>query len=677
MLRRTTPSTAALSLATLSLATLAAGSSGCGGAGDAASPRNPAAAAAPALASCARVNPGVGATPLAAKGAGRAGGAVALAKSGSRTVAYVADEDARAVHAVEIRGEGGSTGAVLSTTSVAGTPSQILLADDGRLFVALRDAGAVQVLEPAADPAAPLAARCLAPAAAEPVGLALTPDAGTLLVASGWGAALTAYEVATLKRAFEVPLAREPRAVLVSDDGRKAFVSHVVGGLVSVVDLGARSARTLHVDGAERKLEVGPLDDDEQPRRACQGFALAKSVEPAGRIFLPQVLVDPGETSQPSRGGYGDDGMVPAEAPAVAVLDEDRAAPLATSLTVGPGVEQFTGGRERGNACLLPRAAAVDPERGELLVACMGIDALVAYDARAAAPHTAELRRVPLPAGPTGLALDLAGRRAVVWSQFERTLSVVPLGDAPVPHPQASPAIAMIPVAAPAPAPAFEDAVALGRRLFHAADPRISRDGRACASCHPSGREDALTWATPDGPRQTPMLAGRIDGTAPYGWNGDGDSVRAHLTQTLERLGGSGLEARELDALIAYVRALPAPPRPAEDAEGAERALARARARRGAEVFRSAEAGCASCHAEGQGFTDGARHDVGSQMSADKDAAFDTPSLRFIGGTAPYFHDGRYGTLREVLRHADGKMGRTAHLAPADLDALEAYLRSL
>ncbi len=107
---------------------------------------------------------------------------------------------------------------------------------------------------------------------------------------------------------------------------------------------------------------------------------------------------------------------------------------------------------------------------------------------------------------------------------------------------------------------------ARGRSLFFAtADARISGDGRACASCHPDGRDDALTWATPLGPRQTPMLAGRLDGTAPYGWNGDAPSIAAHLRRTFARLKGSGLAGDDLDALLAYVATLAPPAQPFDD----------------------------------------------------------------------------------------------------------------
>jgi cytochrome c peroxidase len=76
-------------------------------------------------------------------------------------------------------------------------------------------------------------------------------------------------------------------------------------------------------------------------------------------------------------------------------------------------------------------------------------------------------------------------------------------------------------------------------------------------------------------------------------------------------------------------------------------------------------------------FTDGNRHDVKSKAKGDPHRRFDTPSLRFVSGTAPYFHDGRYTTLRALLVGSDGKMGHTAKLSSEQLDALEAYLKTL
>jgi cytochrome c peroxidase len=383
------------------------------------------------------------------------------------------------------------------------------------------------------------------------------------------------------------------------------------------------------------------------------------------------VLVDPGRAEERTQ-GYGSGGMSPPEVAAIAVIDEDAARPIDESVSVKPNLNNMVGVSRPLAQCLLPRAAAVDAASRSLFVACAGIDAVIEYDAGAADPERAERRRFPVASGPTGIAIDPAGRRAVVWSQFDRTLNVIPLG-APDAERASTEAPETVRVALSRKAGSAVTAdLELGRKLFHmTGDARISSDGRACASCHPDGRDDALTWATPDGPRQTPMLAGRLRETAPYGWMGNGESVKDHLASTFQRLGGAGLSGRELDALVAFSTSLRPPV--TQSMQSDDSVLVE----RGRMVFHSSDTGCAGCHREGDGYTDRSTHDVASRVTADIVPAFDTPSLRFVGGTAPYFHDGRYATLRAMLVGADGKMGHTKQLSQNDLDALEAYLRSL
>jgi mono/diheme cytochrome c family protein len=168
------------------------------------------------------------------------------------------------------------------------------------------------------------------------------------------------------------------------------------------------------------------------------------------------------------------------------------------------------------------------------------------------------------------------------------------------------------------------------------------------------------------------MLAGRLQKTGPFGWNGSSSTVQEHLHQTFQRLRGSGLQEHELAALDSFLHAMHTPrlraPAPGSDM---------AKVARGKEIFESADSACATCHRTDDAFIDRTKHDVGSKAKADNETSFDTPTLRFVGATAPYFHDGRYATLREMLLGHDGKMGRTNHLKPADLEALEAYLQTL
>ena len=67
---------------------------------------------------------------------------------------------------------------------------------------------------------------------------------------------------------------------------------------------------------------------------------------------------------------------------------------------------------------------------------------------------------------------------------------------------------------------------------------------------------------------------------------------------------------------------------------------------------------------------------------------FKTPSLRNVALTAPYMHDGRYATLREVVRHYSEldmerihshgeQLLRPLRLSDAEIDDLVAFLETL
>ncbi len=262
---------------------------------------------------------------------------------------------------------------------------------------------------------------------------------------------------------------------------------------------------------------------------------------------------------------------------------------------------------------------------------------------------------------PSGVAVDPARGTVIAFSAFSRKVTLLHLDEQPSTE-------VTLPALAPATAPSEQ--VAEGRTLFHrSGDLAIARNGRACASCHVDGRDDGLVWTTPLGQRQTPMLAGRIDGTAPYDWSGEHATLVEHITITVRNLEGRGLQPRQLDALAAYVATMSAPPK---------RAHASATVARGQAIFRSAETGCASCHVEGTRFADHETHTLPETRG--KAPHFDTPSHAFVGQTAPYFHDGRYTSLGQLVDGCEDPathMGHTKHLAAEDRRALVAYLRTL
>ncbi|HTJ85344.1 MAG TPA: cytochrome C peroxidase, partial [Polyangiaceae bacterium] len=127
----------------------------------------------------------------------------------------------------------------------------------------------------------------------------------------------------------------------------------------------------------------------------------------------------------------------------------------------------------------------------------------------------------------------------------------------------------------------------------------------------------------------------------------------------------SAHDQADLEALVAFVSSLPPPPRVAS--------ADRARVARGQTVFGAY--GCERCHAGGA--SDGKAHDIGSGSKDERRQAFDTPTLTRVGRTAPYFHDGRYATLDDLLRSSDTEMVDGSKLADGDRLALEAYLETL
>lgn len=590
---------------------------------------------------------------------GRAGGGVALANVDGKRIAYVADADDRSLRVIDVEDQ-----KELSTLPLPGAPAMIAILRDGRIAVTLRDANQVAILSGAGTSASPLQIEKRISVAVEPIGLAITPDEDTLLVTSGWGHTLTALDTEKFETRFTQDLPRDPRAVVASDDGKRAFVAHATGPAVSAIDLvkAAANAKTaiyklplqkISMDGEEDATDRGGTFSS--TRHACQGFALAESRSPEGRIFAPHTLAFT-DSSPDDSGGYGSSPGLEPEVFDVAVIDEDKATAMKASLAVSLLAESDE------MPCPLPRAAAAG-KNGALYVTCLGTNALIELDGSVVNPHYAQLRSWKVPTGPTALAVDDDSGRAYVFSQFTHSLTTIAL-DVP-----GELEIESLTLSEKNP---LDEKIAHGRELFHKTDDfRISGDGRACATCHVDGREDSLVWASPDGPRQTPMLAGRLAKSAPYGWNGNAKDIPAHVKKTFSRLKGSGLEGGDRDDLIAYLVSLSTPTTLNTTTTTEESDLIA----RGEKIFDEPETGCANCHGDDGRTPDGEQHDVKSaKWEAHK--KFDTPSLEFVGATAPYFHDGRYPTLSVLLEKSDGKMGHTKQLSKDDLAALEAFVRT-
>jgi cytochrome c peroxidase len=130
----------------------------------------------------------------------------------------------------------------------------------------------------------------------------------------------------------------------------------------------------------------------------------------------------------------------------------------------------------------------------------------------------------------------------------------------------------------------------------------------------------------------------------------------------MKRLGGFGLDKPQTDALAAYVEALPAVRNPTREAT---------QVARGKKVFDGE--GCRTCH-DGNMYTDQETHKLTGTLEKS-----DTPSLRGLSASAPYFHDGSAATLEALLRDrgAVHGMADTTKLTDGEVADLTAFLETL
>ncbi|MDX2086798.1 MAG: c-type cytochrome [Kofleriaceae bacterium] len=200
--------------------------------------------------------------------------------------------------------------------------------------------------------------------------------------------------------------------------------------------------------------------------------------------------------------------------------------------------------------------------------------------------------------------------------------------------------------------------------LFNSTDPRINDDrALACTTCHIDGRTDGVSWRIGTNTLQTPVLAGRLMGTAPYKWTGSDPTLAASLDRTIRRLGGSGLGATETEALVAYLESMPRPRTPTLDPAAVER---------GKRVF-DVRGGCVACH-RGPQLTDAEGH-----LFELTQFETDTPSLVGLAASAPYYHDGSAPTLEALVsgRGTVRDMADFKGLTEDERADLAAYLTSL
>ena len=558
--------------------------------------------------------------------------------------------------------------AVLDQPSVS---SAVAVGPDGTMVVAVN---------PDSDSVTLVDARSLHVIAEVSVGddprtLAVTPDGAYAIVANHGDDTVSAVDLAAHSEAARWPVGAMPYGV--ATDGIRAYVAEFALGNVAVIDLAAGVVErrvvvgqfpaglgltengkllvTHHFTGAVTNVDtatlvVGATVEPRFEANLAQSIAFA----PGGALaFIPHTRPN---TTNPAL--LFDTAVFPV----VSVLEVE-----ASAFRPSKRITLDTADRPVN----IPFAAVVTPDGSMLYVANAGSNDVSVIDLDTGIATA----NVKVGANPRGIALTPDGSQLFVNNVLDGTLTVI---DAATNGVTATVHITDIPL---------PETILLGKRLFNAATaPRLTSDNWiSCAVCHFDGLTDNRTWlGFPDGPRNTPSLLG-VGETGPFHWSGDLDELQDVEVTVRTIQGGAGLvegdahdtlgplhagESADLDALAAYLQTLRMRPSPVrQDAATVDRGRA---------LFEAL--GCSECHGAPT-YTDGLLHDIGTGDASKernphgRGTRFDTPTLRGLWLTAPYFHDGSAPTLRDVLTTFNH--GDAAGLSEAELAALVAFLLTI
>jgi YVTN family beta-propeller protein len=587
---------------------------------------------------------------------------------------------------------------------------------DGSVWVVNPDAGSITVVDPDQ-----LVKVVEIPTGGEPWSLAFSPDGATLYVVDRAGGLLVVVEPSNHSITTRIALGPEPGTIALNPSGTKAYISVTAANVVAVVDTLTRSmVAQIAVAPLPYALAMsndGDGEDDDEQLYVTHLLALARSggVEATdegreGRV----TLIDSRSNTViqeiallPDAHGFPNLLTAITLTGKRAWVPQVRAAPalpngLTTTVFAAVStLDRVTGVEETsarlslndeqvfGSPVNNPVAAIPSADGKTLYIVLAGSNLVEIVDITD--PYQPRLVKfLPTGENPRGMALSADGRYGYVMNYLARSLTVLDLVQ------QAW--VAEVPVTAET----LDEAILRGKILFNTAtDPRLSRASWiSCASCHPDGGSDGVTWVFPDGVRQTPALWNSGQ-TLPWHWSAALDEAQ-DVEETIQVIQqGIGLapgvdttllgeplqgRSRDLDALAAFLlHGIRAPAAPTtEDSE------------RGRHLF--ASAGCATCHggtawtvsvlpgepgtldADSNGMVDAVLHDAGTFTSLDLRGVtgFDVPSLLGVGLTAPYLHDGSMPTLEALLRSGHPDPGRQNHqLSEDEMQALVAFLRSI
>ncbi len=588
-------------------------------------------------------------------------GGIAVSPDGRRLFIALDDRD-------EVAEADATTFAVMRRAHVAGGPFGLALDAAGRrLFVACPHQDRVAVLDTAS-----LAEQASIDVGLRPTDVAYcqTPAGERLIVPNSGSDDISVLSVSPLQEVIRAAAGREPYAVAVSGDGRRAYVANRMATHDQMLSPPASEVTVLdpangHVLNREQ-LPSAHMAEGIAPVPA-RGWALSTMIRVRNLVPITQVK----------------DGWVMSTG--LAVSQEDGAV---TQIPLDEANAYFAD----------PSGVVASPDGRRAYVAAGGADVvtvldldwlaawLAKTDAAARNEAIADLAlsyhyvvaRIPTGCNPRHLAISPDGRRLFVAERLDDGVLVVDtatlkpvgrvvLGDG-----------------------GRNDPIRQGERVFTRA--KYTFQGQfSCRSCHPDGHVDGLSYDFDGSGVGDSLLDNRslcgVAGTDPFKWNGKNPTLQFQDGPRFARvlMKTDPIPPAQLDELATFIEHIPptrtvpyrrlgAPLTPAEE--------------RGRKLFFATQRPdgtpiplalqCQTCHRPPL-YTDRLLRSVGTQAPRDASGMFDTPHLLGIAASAPYLHDGRAKTLEELWTtyQKNDQHGVSSYWSKEQLNDLVEFLKTL
>jgi len=574
-------------------------------------------------------------------------GPCALAASKDGQILYIACADAKRVILVDI-----PRGKVLRAIDVPDEPTGLALSPDGKtLYVTC---AAFKSTVAAIDTASHKIAASI-PVGHTAMGPAVTPDGKRLFVCNRFNNDVSEIDLASGREVARIKVTREPVAAAVTPDGAMLVVAnHLPNGRADRFFIAADVSL---VELPSRQVTPIPLPDGSM---SVRGLAIS----PDGRYaFVTHLLANYQLTTTHIEQGWMNTNVV-------SVVDLPKKEFLNSvhldELVRGAGNPWGVGCTADGRRLAIAHAGTHELSVIDLPAMLQKLWEIYPSRVAGGTPGNPGIlgpmrRRVPL-SGNGPRAVAVVGSKVFAAAYFSDTLEVLDLG---------APAAARPRVIALGPRPQWS-VQRRGEALFN--DATVSyQHWQSCASCHPDGRSDALNWDLPnDGvgnskKTKSMVLAHQTPPSMSLGVRGTAEAaVRAGLKTTMfaDR---PEEDAAAIDEYLKSLLPVPSPYLVDEDLSPA--------AERGLRLFASRRTGCMRCHPPPL-YADLRSHDVGTQNGQELESRFDTPTLIEVWRTAPYLHDGRHESMKNLLLK-EKRHGSVEGLSPQEIDDLAEFVLSL